>query len=481
VTGRVSDLDTAELGILEAALSSRFGGRLFDIYMRDDLEAAGASEDDWALALELSYQTIRHGLTGVDLARTVERIMRSGPYRQKWDDARGGVTWLAQDVGNAIATVQKRLADRPTLRIVHDDFEEDEQTAAETAEEAVARLRRELAKARATIAVQQTVIKGERGRRDSLEQFVTGIDGVLSRKDLSSTDKVMTIVAARELHTRVSKGIYTISRGRLADLAGVSESTVTTSLKRICTSPPKYGSEFKEDGRPFKRLVTRKQATDPETGAEIYVSSLEVTPWAPTARETLQAAATFTVPQDRPKHGGSEAATEAAAKARRDGCRKHQDADVVVRGVCTECGDVLAARRLPADEWSTLKEQASLSESHQPVSVVPKGEQVALSEPPPPLFPPAMAGSTEVCDVHGRFLTASELKRGTCSWCASGPPAPEVIGHGRQVSGPRCGRLKRSGRECVSTMYSTLPGGALHCLGCGHDSSPLAAVAGGEK
>ena len=29
--------------------------------------------------------------------------MRAGPYRSKWDEARGAVSWLAQDVANAIA------------------------------------------------------------------------------------------------------------------------------------------------------------------------------------------------------------------------------------------------------------------------------------------------------------------------------------------------------------------------------------------
>ena len=79
LTGRVTDQTPDELGILEAALGSRYGARLFDIWMRDDLHVAGASEDDWALASEIAYQAIQRGLTGDDLTRTVERIMRAGP------------------------------------------------------------------------------------------------------------------------------------------------------------------------------------------------------------------------------------------------------------------------------------------------------------------------------------------------------------------------------------------------------------------
>ena len=94
--------------------------------------------------------------------------MRAGPYREKWDEARGAVSWLTQTVANAVATVQKRLVEQPRLRLVHPELDEDEPPAAETPAQTIARLQRELAQARGTLAVQQTVIRGERGEKDAV-------------------------------------------------------------------------------------------------------------------------------------------------------------------------------------------------------------------------------------------------------------------------------------------------------------------------
>ena len=88
LSGRTNDLTPDELAIIEAAMCDRYGARMSDIWMRDALDAAGVSEDDWALASEISYHAIRRGLTGEGLALTVERIMRAGPFRDKWDDPR---------------------------------------------------------------------------------------------------------------------------------------------------------------------------------------------------------------------------------------------------------------------------------------------------------------------------------------------------------------------------------------------------------
>ena len=90
------------------------------------------------------------------------------------------MTWLAQDVANAVATVQKRRAERPVLRIVHDDFEPDEAPADESCPQTVARLQRELAEARATIAVQQTVIRGERAQKETALETIRAMFAVLA-------------------------------------------------------------------------------------------------------------------------------------------------------------------------------------------------------------------------------------------------------------------------------------------------------------
>jgi P4 family phage/plasmid primase-like protien len=109
LTGRVTDLTGFEIVLLGAALSSKYSEALNQIWQRTDEDAVSVSEEDWALENELAYQVIRAGVEGDEIARTVERIMRSGPYRSKWDEARNGVSWLAQDIANAVQTVKDRL------------------------------------------------------------------------------------------------------------------------------------------------------------------------------------------------------------------------------------------------------------------------------------------------------------------------------------------------------------------------------------
>jgi len=109
LTGRVETLTDSKMMLLAAALSSKYSEALNQIWQRTDTDATKVSEEDWALANELAYQAIRAGLEGDEVARTVERVMRKGPYRSKWDEPRNGVTWLAQDVANALQTVKDRL------------------------------------------------------------------------------------------------------------------------------------------------------------------------------------------------------------------------------------------------------------------------------------------------------------------------------------------------------------------------------------
>jgi hypothetical protein len=121
--------------------------------------------------------------------------------------------------------------------------------------------------------------------------------------------------------------------------------------------------------------------------------------------------------------------------------------------------------------------QVALSEpTTPPVSVVLKGEQLAPSKPPLPLFPPDLVGTADVCDTHRRRLTASERSHGQCYWCIQGPP-PMTQTPGARVDGPRCGRVKPNGRECISMMYRDLGMGWRRWLGCGNRAAPLTAVA----
>ncbi|MGE3913090.1 MAG: DUF3987 domain-containing protein [Chloroflexota bacterium] len=124
LTGSVDALSPLEARVLGAALSSRFGEALTQIWQRTDADAVSVSEEDWALENELAYQVVRAGIEGDAVALTVEHIMRAGPYRSKWDELRNGVSWLAQDVANAVQTVTDRLMKTGHLRTVQVDDEE---------------------------------------------------------------------------------------------------------------------------------------------------------------------------------------------------------------------------------------------------------------------------------------------------------------------------------------------------------------------
>lgn len=204
------------LAIVEGVMSGRHGQRLSDVWFRDALHVAGASEDDWALGCEIAYQAIRLGHRGDELAQLVEQTMRAGPHRSKWDEPRGTSTWLAQDVANAIATVLKRLGDRPITAVRPDGLVDVDEAAAshddkpaedETWQETIARLERQLAKrdrdlaeerlahanTRSVAAVQMTRIRELGTQRDELADRLAKWKATLSNPKLKPADRIVGI------------------------------------------------------------------------------------------------------------------------------------------------------------------------------------------------------------------------------------------------------------------------------------------------
>jgi hypothetical protein len=341
LTGRVDNLTEDETAILGDAMGSKYSDRLLDIWSRDELHAAGASEDDWALESEFAYQAIRRGLGGDALKLIVERIMRAGPYRSKWDERRGAVTWLAQDVANAIATVQGRLKKYQT----GPTFEWDEEIASEapaaeeTCPQTVARLQRELAQARTLIATQQTVIRAERAEKDAAKARLGEIMAVLRNDRLSPTSRVVAIVLGETAEQLRAHGHTSgdVIRADLARKAGVSEPTITRESKRLCMDVEHPA--LNPDAPIAKAVTTVWRNVD---GEDRPTSTITIAA-KPDTPSILAAFATFAPPEER-KHGG----------ARVKGCPDHPGAGLVVRSSthCAECD-----RQLGETRFTTLPNQ----------------------------------------------------------------------------------------------------------------------------
>jgi len=243
---------------------------------------------------------------------------------------------------------------------------------------------------------------------------------------------------------------------------GMPKRRISKSLERQ--------SGMAEEGAPFEKIVGRRPMVDDqgqpvrdELGNQRWESSLEVRPWGDSPAATLRAAATYALPE-RPMRGGSKAASE----ARWGRCDKHDNREVRVKGYCPDCGKVVGERVMRLAEFDALNVQLEHSEQTAPTvsSSNPIDVQVGHSEQPHQR--PERLNVQVVDSAPPLNLLDYAVSRD------AGPPSP-----GGTVSGPKCGRVKPNGRECVATLYKDLGGGRRHCLGCGTRTGPLLAVAGG--
>jgi hypothetical protein len=369
LTGRLTTVPPEGLAILEAALSDRHSIRILEIWSREDLHVAGASEDDWALACELVFQAIRRGHAGAALAQLVEETMRGGPYRPKWDERRGSTTWLGQDIANAIATTQKRLGDRPIgqaeseTATATDWLSEWPETVPlcvpESLEQTIARQARELVAARMVQATQQVVIRAERAEASALKARLGDIMTVLRNDHLSPTSRVVAVVLGETVeqlraHDHPSGEV---ARADLARKAGVSEATITREMKQLChdTRWPSINAEAPI----WKTTATEWREVD---GQRLPTSRVSI--GVNTELPVLAAFATYQPPEIR-THGGR----------RVKGCPDHPTADLIIRSTthCAACGQQLG------EPTESLRKQVDRvgEEPPSPVSGGYSGEQVA--------------------------------------------------------------------------------------------------------
>jgi hypothetical protein len=459
LTGRVTDLTPAELAILEDVMGGRWGAPLSEIWSRDELDAAGASEEDWALEKEIAYWTISRGLEGDALALTVERIMRAGPYRSKWDEARGAGSWLAQDVANAIKTTQERLKkyaeqhpdlpagwanNGPTGDMEDGGFSPDDAPAApETLEQKVTRLERENRQLRATNAVQMTVINGERAERQGLADILRGIGDVLARpkEHLAPAAKILTIVALLEAHSRASRGISKLPSVVLEERSGMTKNMVSAWIQDLSARA----------ASPVRRRLTREWRTN-EHGIQEPITVSEVIPIHATVGESLAAVLTMGGPSTKAQRQRA-AAQERATKARRWGrCSSHDNDLVAVKGYCPDCGEVVGERVIRVEEFDALNPLIhEIRESDQqagaPVHVRTKGHEIRESG-----LPTQTALPTEILNHIVR---------------ESGPPPVSLLDYAVSRSPEPPKRCPAPG--CGAMEFKPHPDGSWRCLKSSHD------------
>jgi primase-polymerase (primpol)-like protein len=360
---------------------------------------ADVSGDDQSYANALAFWFDK------DPTRIASEMWRSNRVRDKWNEVHSanGQTYLEMTIGKAISGCSQSFRDLrgydagddpPSIGRIQ--FTVPETPAATdrgekgnnvtisgeptTLEEALIEIKRLQRRAldqddrteamTEIIAVNQDVIAATRAERDALRDFVTTIDAVLANPDLTATDKVVSIVITRDLHTRLSQGRKTIALARIADQTGMHKNTVGKSVDRLSTG----------DGAPFEKIRKRNPEKEKELGHPVL--DLYITPRGESARDTLAAVASYVAPEERPKRGASPK----AAEHRWDRCDQHPTADVLMQGVCTDCSDVLGDRRISPDEFEGLKHTLGVSGiPPAPVDVlVPMEHTLGVLDAPPP-------------------------------------------------------------------------------------------------
>jgi len=123
-------LDMGDNELLAKALGAKDGAKFSALWNGDHAGLPGASEADMALAGLLLFWT--QG----DAARTEALMLRSGLRREKWDEARGGQTYLSYTIGKALEgksefyeprNGKKENFEKPSIRVSRSKEEEEEE------------------------------------------------------------------------------------------------------------------------------------------------------------------------------------------------------------------------------------------------------------------------------------------------------------------------------------------------------------------
>jgi hypothetical protein len=205
---------------------------------------------------------------------------------------------------------------------------------------------------------------------------------------LAARPKLVSLALAREAASRNARGIFNLSNVALAGLTGLSEKVVSQIMQDLPA----------RDGTPFERIVTREYIevapgiTEPRSIAQVRIT----TPDQSTV-SVIRALPAIGGPSDREMQRRAKARANAAASAeakvaaevgKRIGwgwCSNHEDADVVIKGHCSACGEVVGEQTMTVEEFGILNPEMRDS-GHQPplsVSVVTLPVEMRDSGPAP--------------------------------------------------------------------------------------------------
>jgi hypothetical protein len=368
-------------------------------------------------------------------------------------------------VANAIATVQKRVADRPAESLQHqlDAVDAEPLPADETAEQTIARLERELAQARALVAAQQTIVRAERAERQEIAAQLADCRAraletaqVFRNPALRPPEKLVAIALAWLVESGQSRGEQEI-RVYYPDVAkatGLSEATIQRCVSNL-TDP--------DDAPLAKRTVTEwRDVTDPETG-QLTRRPTSATFLRARGAGSIRSAVAIYRPENRPKHGGK----------RIPHCPEHPTADLIIRSTthCAECDETLAGpteslrHQLeavggevpPVDSTSTYGPQVETVGGHDGEELAERAAAMAAI-PDPIRIHEARAG-------RRRRRTAAVLE--PLEWLDEWPD------HDQERPPPRC-----VGPGCLAPCD---PGDDLLCVAHRAEVDAPTAVAGGSE
>ena len=422
-----------------------------------------------------------------DPGRMASAFLSSGRDRPKLHERHSadGGTYLEMTIGEAIGGCSRSYGDlvpQQPKRIAPKGAPVAERAGAP---DELAELRAKLAAAEAEVArrgevidnladvvhVQQTRIADVVPNLEARNEFLSNVMGIIAKPndELSAGEKVVSIALAYEIHFRADKQTYRLhdgTEGSYLTPSGKIRMTRNVIAKRSGYSPNKGAALARRvaerENAPFGWGTTRDWKTRAD-GSEGWVTTIEIEPRTTGTADTLRAIAALPALPEKPKHGGSKAASE----ARWNRCDEHQDADIIVKGYCATCGKVLGERTVTRAECADLKVQDGIPENPPPpVDVyVPKGIQDGIPD-----------GLDELADRRAAAIMAVPMGRPVDPH--KRPDDPMRDSHERASLGPlvitppwRCG--------CGSYERSTGVEGQERCDGCTEPVSPTPAAPGG--
>ncbi len=461
--GAVGALRDDDRARLDKMFNGKRGGELRDLYNGGSKNVGpdgtpDTSGDDLSLMNGLAFYLDK------DPSRMASAFLSSGRNRPKLHERHSadGRTYLEMTIGEALAGCAQSYGDlvarapkivfpepAPTVEGAEAPDELAElRVALDAATAENGRLRGTIDNLADVIHVQQTRIADVVPKLEARNEFLSNVMGIIAKpnEELSAGEKVVSIALAYEIHFRADKETYRLhdgTEGSYLTPSGKIRMTRNVIAKRSGYSPNKGAALARRvaerENAPFGWGTTRDWKTRAD-GSEGWVTTIEIEPRTTRTADTLRAIAALSALPEKPKHGGSKAASE----ARWNRCDEHQDADIIVKGYCATCGKVLGERTVTHADRADLKVQDGIPENPPPpVDVyVLKGIQDGIPD-----------GLDELADGRAAVAMAIPMGRAPDAWKQPGEPISDS--HERASLGPLV--VKPKGHDASDRLGSPTP------------------------